>query len=357
MYRRRRRSREIPFSFDSFLDVVANVCGIIIRLILVAWVGARAYHTVAAQKVVVPQPPAEVAVTGSGPVLPPLSDPLEQQLLYQRAELEQHEQALLEQLRQYGLLQAGNTSTANDVAALTASQTALAQEGSRVAKEAAKPAAVGQTGQPSPAELKKRSDLLAAELRELQKQPPPSKILHYRTPVSRPVHSEELHFECNGGKVTFIDLQSFLAELKHDLEGRGDLLKTQWEVDGTTGVSGAFRLRYTIERERGALDGAAPVAGAGFRYGLSRWVVEPMQPVRGETAETALAAGSQFRRLADALDTEQTVVTFWVYPDSFALYRQLRDFLHERNVEVAGRPLPVGTPIASSRNGSASRGQ
>src|SRR5262245_43388676 len=44
MYRRRRRpEREIAFSFDSFLDLVANVVGIIIRLILVAWVGARTY--------------------------------------------------------------------------------------------------------------------------------------------------------------------------------------------------------------------------------------------------------------------------------------------------------------------------
>ena len=44
MYRRRRSHREkIFFSFDSFLDVVANVIGIIIRLILVAWVGARTY--------------------------------------------------------------------------------------------------------------------------------------------------------------------------------------------------------------------------------------------------------------------------------------------------------------------------
>src|ERR1700740_2756797 len=45
MLRRRRRTREIPFSFDSFLDVVANVVGIIIRLILVVWVGARSYSS------------------------------------------------------------------------------------------------------------------------------------------------------------------------------------------------------------------------------------------------------------------------------------------------------------------------
>src|SRR6184192_1829399 len=43
MIRRQRRVREVAFSFDSFLDVVTNVVGIIVRLILVAWVGARAY--------------------------------------------------------------------------------------------------------------------------------------------------------------------------------------------------------------------------------------------------------------------------------------------------------------------------
>ena len=50
-------------------------------------------------------------------------------------------------------------------------------------------------------------------------------------------------------------------------------------------------------------------------------------------------------------------VTLWVYPDSFTLYRQLRDYLVERNVVVAGRPLPDGLPIASSRRGTSSRGQ
>src|ERR1700722_9095012 len=47
MLRRRRplKNEAIHFSFDSFLDLVTNVVGIIIRLILVTWVGARSYHT------------------------------------------------------------------------------------------------------------------------------------------------------------------------------------------------------------------------------------------------------------------------------------------------------------------------
>src|SRR5262245_60360739 len=38
---RRRRATEPVFSFDSFLDVVANLTGIIIRLMLVVMVGAH----------------------------------------------------------------------------------------------------------------------------------------------------------------------------------------------------------------------------------------------------------------------------------------------------------------------------
>src|SRR5262245_64293746 len=72
MYRRRRaRPREVAFSFDSFLDVVANVVGIILRLILVAWVGARTY------KAVLPAPPPPPAALADPEALPEPTDPRE----------------------------------------------------------------------------------------------------------------------------------------------------------------------------------------------------------------------------------------------------------------------------------------
>jgi hypothetical protein len=85
--------------------------------------------------------------------------------------------------------------------------------------------------------------------------------------------------------------------------------------------------------------------------------VEPVQAERGEPAEAALKEGSAFRRVADALAPDETAVTFWVYPDSFALYRALRDHLHGRDFVVAGRPLADDMPIGASRRGTVSRGQ
>ena len=75
------------------------------------------------------------------------------------------------------------------------------------------------------------------------------------------------------------------------------------------------------------------------------------------TLEAALSEGSEFRQIVDGIDPQHTVVTFWVYPDSFTLYRRLRDYLYEHDVVVAGRPLPQDVPITCSRNGSVSRGQ
>ena len=90
---------------------------------------------------------------------------------------------------------------------------------------------------------------------------------------------------------------------------------------------------------------------------VNRMAADKIRDALVQALKQALAEGSEFRRIIDHLDPTQTAVTFWVYPESFGVYRQLRDYCLRRDLLVAGRPLPRGVPIASSRNGSASRGQ
>src|SRR5437867_983182 len=111
MFRRRRPVREIPFSFDSFLDIVANVLGIIIRLILVVWVGARSYSSL----VVAPEASPQAEEQASQKSMP--ADPLEDELASYRRQLAQAQKALLEQLRE---LQVSETSQSQVQAQLTA---------------------------------------------------------------------------------------------------------------------------------------------------------------------------------------------------------------------------------------------
>src|SRR5262245_44549290 len=111
MYRRRRPPpREVAFSFDSFLDLVANVCGIIIRLILVAWVGARAYH---ASMEKTKQTPPDAAAPKAA------DDPVNRELTLAKAELEKTRIRLLDQLKDIERVQDKTQQVTLELAALT----------------------------------------------------------------------------------------------------------------------------------------------------------------------------------------------------------------------------------------------
>jgi len=200
--------------------------------------------------------------------------------------------------------------------------------------------------------LRRRGQELAQQIKGLRELPVPTKELKYHAPVSRVVEGDEIYFECRGNKVTFIDMPAFMYEIKGNIDGIPDLLRKEYKIRRVTAPVGAFRLVYLFERERGLMD-----SNNNFRYGMSGWMVEPISSNRGETLPAAMAPGSDFHRIADAIDPNQTVVTFWVYTDSFEIFRALRDYLFERDIEVAGRPLPMEAPIAASRNGTKSRGQ
>jgi hypothetical protein len=354
MRRRRRPQREIPFSFDSFLDVVANVVGIILRLILVAWVGARSYH------VFVPpaSPPATAPPADAIEPTPP-RDPLADALERQKRELAEAQQRLLDQMRQWDQAKQQRADAEKELAGAAARVQSLQAERAAAQRTAADQGKDVRQAALSLPEIQGRVQQVNAEIDALKKLPPPPKhALRYQTPVSQPLQTEELFFECKGGRVALIDVGAMLEQMHRDRDAKAKQLATQWEVDGVTDAVGPFRMRYSLERERGPVDGpnGAPLPETQFSYAVA-WMIEPVDERRGETEQAALAAGSDFHKVVDALDPKVTAVTFWVYEDSFPLYRRLRDALHERDFMVAGRPLLDGMPIGSSRRGTASRGQ
>ena len=362
MIRRRRVQREIAFSFDSFLDVVANVVGIILRLIIVAWVGARSY------KAFVPPPPPLVSEEEDSPPIANApgslqpADPLAAQLPRRQAELLKARARLQERLHATAEAERQTSVVADQLTAVAARRKQLDAERAGQAhpdddKDQAKRNAAATL-----AEMSERVQKLRAGLDELARAPAAKQTLRYRTPISKPLQTDELAFECRAGRVTLIDVGALLEDAQRRMKEKGDLLRRQWQVEDETNPVGAFRLHFVVERERNALEevasGLAPDDRSNFRYGISSWQAVPVDPKRGETVEQALAPGSAFRRIIDAIDPNQTAVTFWVYPDSFPAYRKLRDALYDRDVVVAGRPLPEGYPVAASaKHGSVSRGQ
>ncbi len=127
---------------------------------------------------------------------------------------------------------------------------------------------------------------------------------------------------------------------------------------GEIGPVAGFHMEYVIEARRlSAMEELRAGTSASitiFRLVETSWpspIWKPKAATRrcGNNAETSSAG----LRDADA----DTTITFWVYPDSYALYRQLQEFAHHENFTVAARPIPFGVPIAGSPQGSRSAGQ
>jgi hypothetical protein len=355
MYRRRRPHREqIAFSFDCFLDLVTNLIGIIVRLILVAWVGARSYSATMkwVEETAAPEPPA-----------PQVSDdPLHAELERARRELDEARSRLLAKLGQVDDSKKRAEEAKALLARLNDQRRSAEAEANKVDDKQAQRDGQARQATLSLDELRKRGQRVLQEIKTLEAQPPKTQLLRYHAPLSRAVHDDQVRFECQNGRVAFFDMQAMIQEIQGELDERLKELRTRWSVTYNTTPIGAFRLRYTLmRRDTGSLGAGlgpmgAPSPTGGFRMDYL-FILEPLNPERGETLPAALAPNSEFRQLVDQLDPRITVVTFHVYPDSFGEFRRLRDYLYERGIEVAAHPQPLGVPIGFSPHGVVSRGQ
>ena len=195
-------------------------------------------------------------------------------------------------------------------------------------------------------------DSLRGELMALSEVPRPRrKVLIDKSPVAKKAEGEEFHFEIRGDRVAFIDVERLLDKVKTDARVKIRLNNGVRPASGTVGPIGAFEMSYEVERID---DGSNPRVG---NFGLSAWEIVPVHASRGERFEAALGPASDFARAIRRLNPSRDVVTMWIYPDGFVLYRKLRETLHAQGFLVAARPLPEGSTIRGSPAGSASSAQ
>lgn len=178
--------------------------------------------------------------------------------------------------------------------------------------------------------------------------------VHYATPLARRVHREEVHFRCLNGRIADTHLEALIDRIKQDLyRGRstGRLYSTS-----VVGPIAGFSLRYSLSRSGVSL---SEQVSNPFAYSIqvSGWELIGESDTLGEEQSVALKPGSDFQASLAVHPSSTHAITLWVYPDSFELAKAVQVQLHERGYVVALRPLPHGIPVAGSPFGSASRGQ
>jgi hypothetical protein len=364
----RRHSDEIEFGSDSFLDIVANIVGILIILIVVAAIKAGTAPVSAVRVAeylrthVKPAPAKVEQAAAPQPVkAPPPPEPLvipPSPALIERSNALKAEISSLDSQSQSAAAQIETTSREEqaDSQAVTQLRQALANESTELGGDKA------QLADTESRLALRRTALLQVEV-DVQKaeavKPPVATLKHRLTPLGRDINGKELHFRLLNHRVAFLPIeeciQRLFQRLRPQMLSNRDRLIRNGIQRGEIGPVVGFRMEYTLEARRlSAMEELRQ--GMSVAITVSSWklVAEPdLETESGDEATTA--HGDFLRRLRDA-DAE-TTITFWVYPDSYALYRQLQEFAHHENFTVAARPLPFGFPITGAPQGSRSTGQ
>lgn len=352
MSRRKKPREEMEFGSDSFLDVVANVVGILIILMVLAGIRAKTAPVNLAEEapatapiesappiVIAPSPADLEAKANRERELTELqlkSDTLQQELDRLRNVAEGDESKLTE-------LQSQDAVQRNRIAALSSSlEGAVAelrdhQQESEILEAAVRAVRV---------RLKKRQSEVAAT----EKQPNRVEQLQHRiTPVSRVIseNESELHFRCQGRVVAVVPIEELVERMKGQMERQRDVILRLKKYSGSVGPVRGWNLNYVIETQQQL---------GMVRASVSQFELLSESDLAGEQSDVALHPNSAFRNELRKAEPGSTI-TFWVYPDSFVLFRKLQALAHREGFTVAARPLPEGTPIMGSPNGSRSAAQ
>ena len=172
-------------------------------------------------------------------------------------------------------------------------------------------------------------------------------IVHYPTPIAKTVFSDEIHYRLLGGKIVHVPLDELVAEMRSEWKVKAEKLKTIQQTTETVGPIGQFRLQYEL-----SVDTKKTRRSTGeFSIRFQRFTLRPVAENIGETVEIALGPNSLFARSLERTKPEKTTVSIWVYPDSFEEFEQMKTELRSRGYQTASWPISHGRQISGGPNG------
>ena len=386
---RRAQKPELEFGSDSFLDVICNIVGILIILIVVVAVKVERQPKGGA-------PAAAVSVDTDLSQAGPDDNTLIADRHHALAELRESELRITADL---GSLQTEHNASELAVQQILVSQELTKQQleseesksdrlrqqqsdlesdrkaiGARVAalqqaveardQNALKLGQALSTAASSEQDLDKQLRTAVVETQQLQEvlehtqqaAVPRDRLQHRLSPVAKSAETDELHFRVENGRVSQIPIEELLERLKAQVLARRSTVMRFNQFEGTVGPVVGYNMSYVVEKEGPSTLEALQSGDGRMRITVSRWTITPDDNLSDESIDEAIKPGSRYRQVIETAAPE-TVVTMWIYQDSFSGFAALREVAHGLLLRVAARPLPAGTPIVGSPNGSRSTAQ
>jgi hypothetical protein len=318
---------------DSFLDVITNIVGILILLVLV--VGLRTSHSVHGA----PDAESSAQARGETEFRQAYNNALTTERgvrdLVQRVGNAHHESDFREDEREWL-----STTVAAAEKEVEARRAQLSVDGQRDFDTRQKLANAQTT----------LDDLTRQQIALMSREPAVEEC--QPTPVAKAVTGKEVHVLLSDDHIAIVPFDELLDQMKQDAQANVWRMKQQVQMERTIGPVNGFRLKYCFVREDVVGRSPAGTYTAGSVSRFSHCFVIPVSTPMGEPAKEALQAKSDFFQQLQQFRPEGTTITIWTYPGNFERLREYKHAIRQMGFAIAVRPLPKGMPIGASRHGS-----
>lgn len=341
------RQEEEEVSNDSFLDVVANVVGVLV--ILVMLIGARASQATLIANGESPSPGRSVA---DAPTQTDLAK-LQEQLDEETREAISVRQAVENAAVKISRLQREAKSSDRQRVALAMHRQVVEED---LAKRRSQLDAERQAEfdvQRQLMESKVKLGLLTEEHLSLASQPDPAETIECMpTPMAKEVEESAIHLRVRKGMVSIVPIEQLDESFRNQRDSILRRLQSSNEVIETVGPIDGYRARLRLVKREAVVSGLSGTRREFVLEPHTQYV--PISEDIGQNIEQALLPGSVVHDYLESRHRESPPVEVWLYADSFQEFQSLKRALRDWKYSISIRPMPLGASISSSPYGSKS---
>lgn len=167
---------------------------------------------------------------------------------------------------------------------------------------------------------------------------------HLPTPMAKTVFHREMHIKLQNNRVSLIPWDRLVDALKQQVPLAARRNASRNSLEDTLGPIGGWMMKYRMLSVPGGME-------------LDRFELEQVAADEAEPLERACTPSGRLYMELASRNPAETVVTVWIYPESFDTFRNLKMYLFEQGFLSAARPMPDGLRIGASPSGNRSSAQ
>ena len=167
-------------------------------------------------------------------------------------------------------------------------------------------------------------------------------IEHHPTPISQTVFTNVIHVRLINGQLAVVPVDALTDQMQREWKVKADKLRNQHGVSSTLETVGPidnFRLQYVLE-------------ASGNRVQLARYQILALSGNLGQPTSEMMKSGSSFTQILSKYVPEDTTISIWLYPTELKQHRMVKNWLHQRGFKVASWLQEAGQSISFGPQGS-----